>query len=93
MSSTRNEASASAEYHFTESAVRRVAAIHDTRNRAYTESWLRDFTVEFQARGGDVVYASSCATGRITRLMVADVAGHGHTVAATAADLRRFYSF
>lgn len=39
-------------------------------------------------RGGDVVYASSCATGRITRLMVADVAGHGHTVAATAADLR-----
>lgn len=40
------------------------------------------------ARGGDVVYASSCATGRITRLMVADVAGHGHAVAATAADLR-----
>ena len=39
-------------------------------------------------RGGDVVYASSCATGRITRLMVADVAGHGQAVAATAADLR-----
>jgi sigma-B regulation protein RsbU (phosphoserine phosphatase) len=39
-------------------------------------------------RGGDVYYASSCATGRITRLLLADVAGHGHSVAATAADLR-----
>jgi sigma-B regulation protein RsbU (phosphoserine phosphatase) len=38
--------------------------------------------------GGDVYYASSCATGRITRLLLADVAGHGQTVAATAADLR-----
>src|SRR6202453_840031 len=38
--------------------------------------------------GGDIYYASSCATGRISRLLLADVAGHGHTVAATAADLR-----
>jgi phosphoserine phosphatase RsbU/P len=38
--------------------------------------------------GGDVYYASSCATGRITRLLLADVSGHGKTVAATAADLR-----
>ncbi len=42
-----------------------------------------------QARsGGDVYYASSCATGRISRLLLADVAGHGNSVAATAADLR-----
>jgi sigma-B regulation protein RsbU (phosphoserine phosphatase) len=39
-------------------------------------------------RGGDVYYASSCATGRITRLLLADVSGHGQSVAATAADLR-----
>src|ERR1700675_723209 len=39
-------------------------------------------------RGGDVYYASSCATGRITRLLLADVAGHGNTVASTAANLR-----
>jgi phosphoserine phosphatase RsbU/P len=39
-------------------------------------------------RGGDVYYASSCATGRITRLLLADVSGHGNSVAATAADLR-----
>jgi len=38
--------------------------------------------------GGDIYYASSCATGRISRLLLADVAGHGKTVAATAADLR-----
>jgi phosphoserine phosphatase RsbU/P len=38
--------------------------------------------------GGDIYYASSCATGRISRLLLADVAGHGHSVAATAADLR-----
>jgi serine phosphatase RsbU (regulator of sigma subunit) len=38
--------------------------------------------------GGDVYYASSCATGRISRLLLADVSGHGTTVAATAADLR-----
>jgi Stage II sporulation protein E (SpoIIE) len=38
--------------------------------------------------GGDVYYASSCAAGRITRLLLADVAGHGTPVAAIAADLR-----
>jgi len=38
--------------------------------------------------GGDIYYASSCATGRISRLLLADVAGHGNEVAATAADLR-----
>lgn len=39
-------------------------------------------------RGDDVYYVSSCATGRITRVLLADVAGHGRSVAATAADLR-----
>jgi sigma-B regulation protein RsbU (phosphoserine phosphatase) len=38
--------------------------------------------------GGDIYYASSCATGRISRLLLADVAGHGDSVASTAADLR-----
>ncbi len=39
-------------------------------------------------RGGDVYYVSSCATGRISRLLLADVSGHGQSVATTAADLR-----
>lgn len=39
--------------------------------------------------GGDIHYVTSCATGRITRLMVADVSGHGETVAKAAVALRR----
>jgi serine phosphatase RsbU (regulator of sigma subunit) len=38
--------------------------------------------------GGDVYYVSSCATGRISRLLLADVSGHGTSVASMAADLR-----
>lgn len=41
------------------------------------------------AAGGDVHYVSSCATGRITRLLVADVTGHGTAVLGAATDLRR----
>ncbi len=52
------------------------------------EAWVYSKPYGRSPRGGDVVYASSCATGRITRLMLADVAGHGQAVAATAADLR-----
>jgi sigma-B regulation protein RsbU (phosphoserine phosphatase) len=40
------------------------------------------------AGGGDVHYVSSCATGRITRLLVADVAGHGESVSAVGLNLR-----
>ncbi|MBX2852526.1 MAG: serine/threonine-protein phosphatase [Phycisphaeraceae bacterium] len=39
-------------------------------------------------RGGDVYYLSSCASGRITRVILADVAGHGSRVSETAQDLR-----
>jgi len=38
--------------------------------------------------GGDVHYVSSCGTGRITRIMIADVAGHGDKVADLARKLR-----
>lgn len=38
--------------------------------------------------GGDVHYVSSCATGRITRLLVADIAGHGEPVSDVAIALR-----
>ena len=38
--------------------------------------------------GGDVYYLSSCASGRITRILLADVSGHGELVAGTAAGLR-----
>lgn len=39
--------------------------------------------------GGDVHYVSSCGTGRITRLILADISGHGREVAELAGRLRR----
>src|ERR1700719_3284162 len=52
------------------------------------DAWVYSKPFGEAQRGGDVYYASSCATGRITRLLLADVAGHGTTVASTAANLR-----
>jgi len=52
------------------------------------DAWVYSKPFGDAQRGGDVYYASSCATGRITRLLLADVAGHGTPVASTAANLR-----
>lgn len=52
------------------------------------DAWVYSKPYGQANRGGDVYYASSCATGRIARLLLADVSGHGNVVAATAADLR-----
>jgi serine phosphatase RsbU (regulator of sigma subunit) len=52
------------------------------------DAWVYSKPYGNAQHGGDVYYASSCATGRISRLLLADVAGHGNSVAATAADLR-----
>jgi phosphoserine phosphatase RsbU/P len=38
--------------------------------------------------GGDVYYLSSCASGRITRLLLADVSGHGDVISDVAIGLR-----
>jgi phosphoserine phosphatase RsbU/P len=52
------------------------------------DAWVYSKPFGEAQRGGDVYFASSCATGRISRLLLADVSGHGKSVAATAADLR-----
>jgi sigma-B regulation protein RsbU (phosphoserine phosphatase) len=52
------------------------------------DAWVYSKPFGAAQHGGDVYYASSCATGRVTRLLLADVAGHGISVAETAADLR-----
>jgi len=41
-----------------------------------------------EAAGGDVLYVSTCGMGRIARILVADVAGHGEHVADIARTLR-----
>ena len=55
VSPTRNLAHVSADYLATRKGVRRVVAIFDIRNRAYTEDWLNDFRAALEARGGKVV--------------------------------------
>jgi len=51
------------------------------------DAWVYSRPFEHN-EGGDVYYVSACATGRITRLLVADVSGHGQGVAAVARSLR-----
>lgn len=50
--------------------------------------WLYARPHEDDAGGGDVYYLSACASGRITRLLLADVSGHGAQVANCASELR-----
>lgn len=52
------------------------------------DAWVYCEPFEHARRGGDVYFASSCDTGRISRLLVADVSGHGAAVSETAITLR-----
>lgn len=54
------------------------------------DAWVYSLPFEGEEAGGDVHYVSTCATGRITRVLVADVSGHGAKVASTADQLRTF---
>ena len=51
-------------------------------------AWIYSQPYEGESRGGDVHYLSLCVGGIITRLVLADVAGHGELVAATSQALR-----
>src|ERR1700754_1906930 len=52
------------------------------------DAWVYSRPYEQADAGGDVYYVSACATGRINRLLVADVAGHGEKVRDIAVQLR-----
>lgn len=52
------------------------------------EVWVYSRPHEGDDAGGDVHYVSSCGTGRITRLLLADVSGHGESAAKFADSLR-----
>lgn len=52
------------------------------------DAWVTAQPHEHAEAGGDVYYLSSCATGRITRILLADVSGHGNIVAGIARSLR-----
>ncbi len=50
--------------------------------------WIYSRPYGEAAGGGDVYYLSSCASGRITRMLLADVSGHGGAVSHLAIALR-----
>jgi phosphoserine phosphatase RsbU/P len=52
------------------------------------DAWLYSRPFKDQAAGGDIHYVSSCAAGMVTRVLVADVSGHGEEVAEAAGKLR-----
>ena len=52
------------------------------------DGWVFSEPYRGHQKGGDVHYLSLCGHGAITRMMVADVSGHGETVAELADHLR-----
>ena len=50
--------------------------------------WLHSDPVESSSQGGDVHYVSVCSQGVLTRLALADVAGHGQSADSVATTLR-----
>lgn len=50
--------------------------------------WVYSRPHQAAAAGGDVHYVSLCGGGRITRLIVADLSGHGQTACESALKLR-----
>ena len=55
LAATSHFAKTSAENHYERLGLRRIAAISDSRNGAYTESWLNDYRSAFATYGGKVV--------------------------------------
>lgn len=55
------------------------------------DAWVYSMPADGEASvgGGDVHYASSCATGTLSRLLIADVSGHGADASETARRLRK----
>ena len=52
------------------------------------DAWVYSEPFEHTSGGGDVHYVTSCATGRIARVLLADVAGHGDGSSDLAVELR-----
>jgi len=52
------------------------------------DAWVYSRPYQGDDAGGDIHYVSSCATGRVTRILVADVSGHGQQVAKVSSSLR-----
>mgnify|MGYP001954463689 CR=1 FL=1 len=64
-------------------------AAYDAVSAPGLDAWVYSQPHEGGDHGGDVHYLSGCAGGKILRVAVADVAGHGESVSEVARSLRR----
>ena len=63
-------------------------ATHQHFETAGLNVWIYSRPFRGATAGGDVYYLSACASGRITRMLLADVSGHGELVSNMAVSLR-----
>ena len=63
-------------------------SVEEHFHRPGLDVWVYSCPHENAASGGDVYYLSSCASGRISRMLLADVSGHGPRVSGLAQRLR-----
>ncbi len=63
-------------------------AVEEHFHRPGLDVWVYSCPHENAASGGEVYYLSSCASGRISRMLLADVSGHGPRVSGLARRLR-----
>jgi branched-chain amino acid transport system substrate-binding protein len=66
ISSTTEYSGKAARYQYEKLGTRTVAAIYDSNNRSYTESWLNGFRSTFEALGGRVVFVKSFPSSKDT---------------------------
>lgn len=63
ISDTNEYSALSARHHFQQNGVRKVAAVLDIRNRAYTEAWLSGFRSTFSGLGGTLTSETPFESG------------------------------
>lgn len=63
-------------------------AVHRQFQTPGLNIWIHSQPYGDAPGGGDVHYLSSCASGRVTRLLLADISGHGELVSQLAVNLR-----
>jgi phosphoserine phosphatase RsbU/P len=63
-------------------------AVEEALDAPGLDEWVYSQPYKSAASGGDVYYLSLCASGTISRLILADISGHGAAVADVAVALR-----
>lgn len=63
--------------------------VESTAKSPGLDIWIYSQPFQGESRGGDVHYLSLCVGGIVTRLVLADVSGHGNKVADTSLILRK----